>query len=203
MNLREYFRGLPLGGLLVVEYSSRSPFAEVFHTIAGACDMPILIADVFDTFLPVKRTLDVAGKDVSYLERADFIKGGGRILWPNTLRVVNVYRDVGLYLREVAHFLKKYYEEHPGTCSFFFGVERLQRISPEEARFLLNVYGVMTTFVGSKERTAVHFVNTDIADGRYVGLAEEVATRVLAVRKGFVEVLKSPGVEERGLKLTF
>lgn len=204
MNLGEYFEGIRVGDILLVEYSSRAPFPMVFHAIASSCrNRPILIVDTFDTFISVKRALEVAREDISYLQEAHFIKGGGRIKWPNTLKTFDVYRDVGVYLGEVGRFFTRYYRKHPETCSFFFGVERLQRIAPNEARFILNVYALMSTFLESNDRTAVHFVNTDIADGRYLGLVEEVAGRVLAVRSGFVEVIKSPVAEEKGLRLTF
>lgn len=204
MKLGEYLGAVPNGSLVVVEYSSLSPVHVLVKAFLRAFEgRNFLIVDVFDTFFPVKRSLELAGEDVAFLENTDVVKGSGGIQWGRVLRTFDVKLDPNVYLWEFTHMLQNYYSKNPNTVSLFFGIERIMSVQPDKPAFLLHLTNVMNAFIGDGRRVAVYFINRDVSDGRFLGLVEDVATHVLSAGEAYVEVLKSPKMEDRHLKLEF
>ncbi|WP_297438118.1 DUF257 family protein [Thermococcus sp.] len=115
MRLSEYLRNVVPGDMILVEHPSISLVPRVFHVIIGAINRDsIILLDILDGILSIKKELELEGVDVSYLERIPRLTGSGRSKWGNVIASIDVHSDPGIFLSKFERFSRDYYSKHRG-----------------------------------------------------------------------------------------
>ena len=202
MKLSEYLRNVVPGDMVLIEYPSISLVSTVFHVITGAIGRDnIFIIDILDGVLSIKKELELSGVDTSYLEKAPRLTGSGRSKWGSIIASIDVHSDPGIFLSKFERFSKEYYSEHPGVNSIIVNPERVIPLHHTNHRLVLSLIDLAAVFLGNRNRNVYYFVNCETADSRYLGMLEEIFTRVLRLEGRRITVEKSLDPGEEGLEL--
>ena len=202
MKLSEYMRNVIPGDMILIEHPSISLAPRVFHVITRSAGRDnLFIIDVLDSALTLKKELELAGVDVSYLEKAPRLMGSGKSKWGRVVMSIDVHSDPGIFMSKFERFSKKYYSEHPGVNTIIVNPERIIPLHHMSPRFVLSLADLAAVFLGNRNRNVYYFVNCETADRRYLSLLEEVFTKVLRLKGRRLTVEKSPRPEEEGLEL--
>ncbi|RLF90967.1 hypothetical protein DRN82_02805 [Thermococci archaeon] len=201
MEIEEYVRLAKPGEIVLVEYSSLSPYPEIFYKIGEGRWERLVVTDFLDSGLHVIRWLKFSGKEIP-TEKIKRIKVGGSSRWGKIILDMDPYKDPVVLMINFFKTLVSTYKEVPGAIAVTLNHEKLLARYDYDPYLLNEVLAVPTTLIGNPLRTAFVFMNYELTEKRYLALFEEIATRVLRVEDdGTVKVLKSINLEEEGLEM--
>ncbi|NJE11033.1 DUF257 family protein [Thermococcus sp. MAR1] len=196
MRFSEYLSRIGPGETVLIEHTSLSPYPRLFHAIGSVHGWEkVLLIDILDSTMSAIRWLRLAGFTVP--QHTKRIKAGGMSEWGEVLFEVDPYKDPGIFLSRLSKWLRDYYSKNPGTIAIIMNPERLIPLQNNNPRFVVSLTNLSVAFIGNSNKKAFYFVNTDLADKRYVALLEEAFTRVIRIGdEGKTVIVKSPGEEE-------
>jgi hypothetical protein len=196
MRFSEYLKRIKDGENVLIEHTSLSPYPKLFYEIGNAYGWErLLLIDILDSSMPVIRWLRLAGFTVpTHVKR---IKAGGVSEWGEVIFEIDPHKDPGIFLSRFSNWAVRYYSNNPGTVSVVMNPERLIPLQNNNPRFIISLTNLGVAFIGNPKRRTFYFVNTDLADRRYVALLEEAFIRVVRIDDdGRTVIAKSPGEDE-------
>ncbi|GAB6135248.1 hypothetical protein JCM16307_07970 [Thermococcus prieurii] len=145
--------------------------------------------------------MELAGFDTSYLNGIKVIKIGGLIQTGNVVGWIELSKELPIRKKRYEEALKKANLEF--AFRIVLGFDKVLSIHEEDRRDLESLFNHMIRpYLGSKSRTTIYFINTDIIADRTLKEFQEHASRVLQVRhdldKMVLKIVKSPHLKEYG-----
>ena len=178
------------GEIIVVEYTSKSQAPLVFSEILKAFGSEnVLVLDIVDIGFTFQKALEVAGVEPNEIHSVPVVKLGGKINWGNVLARFDVYSDPRIFIEKTENLIK---ERAPKKRSIVtFGTERVPIIHKDARRVALYLTDCASEKLGNSFTTIVYFINRDTAERPFLGLMEDLATRVILASEEGVRVIKS------------
>jgi len=191
MMLDEGVLSFKPGEIVIVEYTSRSQapllFAKILETFG---DEILLVLDIVDIGFTFKKTLEIAGVGPADLDDVPVVKIGGKITWGRMLAHFDVYTDPRIFIEKTENLVKKEFTSKRGGI-IAFGTERVPIIHKDARRVSLCLMNCASEKLGNPDKTLVYFINRDTSERAFLGLMEDIATRVILASEDGVRVIKS------------
>ncbi|MFA4639405.1 DUF257 family protein [Pyrococcus kukulkanii] len=198
MEIGEYLRKAKPGEIVLIEYSSLSPYPEVLYEIGKDRWNKVILTDFLDSGIHVLRYLKYSGKDIP-LDEIKRIKVGGSSKWGRIILDMDPYKDPVVLMINFFKTLVAKYKEINGVIAIVLNHEKLLARYEYDPYFLNEVLAVPTTLIGNPLRTAFVFMNYELTEKRYLALFEEIATRIIKIdNSGIAKVAKSIDLSEEG-----
>lgn len=196
MRFSEYLSRIVQGENVLIEHTSLSPYPRLFYAIGNSYGWErVLLIDILDSSMPVIRWLRLVGFTVP--QHTKRIKAGGISEWGEVLFEVDPHKDPGIFLSRFSNWINGYYSKNSGTVSVVMNPEKLIPLQTNNPRFIISLANLGVAFIGNPTRKTFYFVNTDLADRRYVALLEEAFIRVIRIGDdGKTVIVKSPEDDE-------
>lgn len=176
-------RKIQWGEVVLFEYSSHQPVHVMFKKaieMARTENASLLLIDILDSLLPIKKGLEITGEE-DIFEGLDVIKGGGKVAVGNVIERIDVSSDSVVYFSRLLSRLSEYYKSHEKTLTLIWNMEGVVNLHSGDLKILLQLEGIMRSFIGDPRRVAVYFINRDVAPGELIAITEEIATTVMMV----------------------
>ncbi len=195
MKLPEYFRKIKPGEAVLVEYTARSQAPLIFKDILKTFGIEkTLVIDVADIGMTFKKILDLAGMWNRDFSEVKVIKLGGKIKWGNVLGHYDIYTDPRVFIEKMGSMVES---KFPGRrVVVALGTERVPIIHSDLKRVALDLAECASTKLGDPSLIVIYFINRDVAEGEFIGIMRDVATRVILADKGRIKIIKSPLIED-------
>ncbi|NJE55478.1 DUF257 family protein [Thermococcus sp. 21S9] len=204
MGFSGYFCSIQPGEDVIIEYSSHDPAYVLLKTLIDCLkehDMPILIVDELDQLHVFKTHMMLAGFDTTAIDQIKVIKIGGLIQTGDVVGWIELSKELPIRKKRYEEALRK------ANLDFSFrivlGFDKVLSIHEEDRRDLESLFNHMIRpYLGSRSRTTVYFINTDLITDRTLKEFREHASRVFRVRheidKIVLKIMKSPHISEYG-----
>ncbi|WP_245612476.1 DUF257 family protein [Palaeococcus ferrophilus] len=194
------------GEVVLFEYSSYQPVHIMFKKAVEVARMEntsLLIVDVLDTLVPIKKALEITEGESNIFDGLDVIKGGGKVPIGNVVDRIELSADSAVYFSRLISRLSRYYSSHEKTVTFLWNIEGIVNLHSGDPKILPQLEGIMRSFVGDERRVAVYFINRDVAPDELLAIIEEIATTVLTVdyEDGTFVLSLKKAPENRGKKV--
>ncbi|WP_457750601.1 DUF257 family protein [Thermococcus sp.] len=190
MITREEILSFRPGEIIVVEYTSKSQAPLVFSEILKAFGSEnMLVLDIVDIGFTFKKALEIAGIEPDEIHSVHVIKIGGKINWGDVLAQFDVYSDPRVFIEKTENLIKERAPKKRGIVTF--GTERVPIIHKDARRVGLYLVNCAAERLGNPFTTIFYFINRDIAERPFLGLMEDLATRVVMISEEGVRVIKS------------